>query len=495
MQKPEDNRSLKHKTVTGITWNLTGNLADRGITWLVNIILCRLILPAEFGILGVIAIFMAIAFSMIDSGFNSALLRKNDCTEKDYNTVFYINLGVSIFFYLLFFSTAPLMANFFNEPRLVDIVRVNSFVLILHALSMIQNVLLTKMFNFKYQAFVNITAAVVSGIVAIVLAFKGWGVWSIVIKNIVSLSVIFTLLWTKQIWRPSPVFSKESFKNLFGFGSRILISGLLNTICRNIYYPVIGKIFSKETLGFYTRAQSFSEYFSFTFSANIQRVSYPALSSIQNDDERLKTVYRSLIKVTMLITCTMTFGLAAISGPMVEALIGGIWIPCVTYIQLMCFSAIFYPLFMINTNMFNVKGRSDLSLKLEIIKQALSLPMIAVAIIWGVEALLIAGIVVAILSYLMYSYYSSGIISYSMSEQLKDIAPQFLFAGVMAFAMWTLTFFSLSAWVMLTVQIAAGATMFFIYHEYRKPEEYTELKELAITNIKKLLNKKRSTKI
>ncbi|MDR0830361.1 MAG: lipopolysaccharide biosynthesis protein [Prevotellaceae bacterium] len=478
--------NLKEKTLHGLRWSFIDNFANQGVTFLVGIILARLIEPAEFGILGMIAIFTAIAGAFVNSGLSTALVRKNDCTSVDYSTVFYFNIVVSVVAYFILFFASPYIAHFFGEPRLTAITRVCCLSIIIGAFSAIQSTLLTKKINFKAQAKISVTSSIIAGVIAIILAYKGMGVWSLVWRGVIGGVATCIFLWLQSNWRPILVFSKQSFKELFGFGSKLLASGLLDTIYNNIYYPIIGKYFSAATLGFYTRAQSFSNLFSSVLTGNIQRVSFPVLSSIQDNQEQLKGGYRKIVKSTMLVTFSLMLGLAAVAKPLIVVLIGEKWLPCVPYLQLMCFSAMLYPLHAINLNILQVKGRSDIFLKLEIAKKIMAIPLIIIGILLGVEALLIGTILYSILAYFLNSYFSGKLIYYTVHSQLKDILPLLLVAAFVSLLAWGITLFHFSNLATLSLQIAVGGILTIGIYEFLKQPDYLEMKTIVIENLKKL---------
>lgn len=314
--------SLKKKTVKGASWSLIDNIANTGVSFLVGIILARILTPAEFGILGMITIFIAVSNSIIDSGFSNALIRKTDAKPIDYNTVFYFNLVIGIIFYFILYVSSPAISRFFNEPQLISVTRVMGSILIINALGIIQRTLLVKKVDFKTQTKVSIIASVTSGIIGIGMALAGFGAWSLVGQQVSRQLLNTTFLWVYSKWRPIIEFSTNSFKELFCFGSRLLVSGLIETIYRNIYYIIIGRFYSATQLGQYTRAEQFNTIFSSNLTSVVQRVSYPALSSIQNEPERLRSAYRKVIKITMLVTFACMLGLAAIAKRLILILIG-----------------------------------------------------------------------------------------------------------------------------------------------------------------------------
>ncbi len=391
--------SLKQQTITGITWSFIDNSMTQIITFVVGIILARLLEPREFGLIGMITIFIAIAQSFVDSGFSQALIRKNDCTEQDYSTVFYFNIFVSIIFYIILFFSAGLISSFFNEKQLNNLIKALGLGIIINGFGIVQVAQLTKEIDIKTQTKISTIANIFSGILSIYLAYIGFGVWSLVWRSLSNNFFRILLLWFWHKWRPQIIFSLQSFRELFTFGSKLLASGLLHTIFENLYYIVIGKYFSPEQLGFYTRANSFANLPSSNISTVIQRVSYPVLSRLQDDPVQLKSGMKKLIQITMYITFVLMFLMAAVAKPLIITLIGIKWMQSIPYLQLLCFALVLYPLQSLNLNLLNVKGRSDLFLKLEVIKKIAIVPIIFIGIFYGIEALIIGIIVHSFFAY------------------------------------------------------------------------------------------------
>ena len=311
--------SLKNKTVRGVGWSFVDNIANSGITFLVGLVLARLLTPSEYGIMAMITIFIAVSTSIVDSGFSNALIRKTDAGRTDYSTVFYFNLAVSAGLYAVLFLCAPWIAAFFKEPLLTDVMRVIGIVLVVNAFAIIPRTLFVKAVNFKVQTKVSLIASLSSGAVGIGMALGGMGVWSLVGQQLSRQLLNTVFLWVYGRWRPSAEFSWRSFRELFGFGSKLLLSGLLDTAFKEVYSLVIGRCYTSAQLGQYTRAQQFNMIFSSNLTSVVQRVSYPVLSSIQDEPARLKAAYRRVIKVTMLITFACMMGLAAVAEPLCKS--------------------------------------------------------------------------------------------------------------------------------------------------------------------------------
>ena len=475
--------TLKDKTVRGVRWSLIDNVASSGISFLVGIVLARILSPAEFGILGMIAVFIAISNSIVDSGFSSALIRKTDANDLDYNTVFYFNLLIGIILYAVLFFCAPAISSFFHEPVLIPVTRVIGTVLIINAFSIIQRTLLEKRVNFKTQAKISLIASVVSGILGIGMAMKGFGVWSLVGQQVSKQLLNSIFLWIYNSWRPAREFSRQSFKELFGFGSKLMISSLINTMYKNLYYVIIGKFYSAAQLGQFTRAELFSTVISGNMTSVVQRVSYPVLSSIQNEAERLKEAYRNVIKTSMLVSFASMMGLAAVAKPLILILIGEKWLPAVVFMQIICLGEMLYPLHAINLNMLQVKGRSDLFLRLEIIKRLFTIIPIGLGIFYGIEFMLWGSVIVSFVAFFLNSYYSAQLINYSTWTQIKDILPAFAVSLVVAGIMWSVTLLNFPIAITLAIQCATGFIFGVIAYEIMKLPEYIELKKIAFSLI------------
>lgn len=477
--------SLKNKAVRGAKWSFIDNIASSGVTFLVGLVLANLLTPTEYGIMAIIAIFIAISTSIVDSGFSNALIRKVRIERVDYNTVFFFNLAVSIALYFVLYAAAPSISIFFKEPILTDVLRVIGWVLVINALGIIPRTILVKRIDFKTQTKVSIISSVASGVVGIGMAMTGWGVWSLVWQQLSRQMLNTLFLWVFCRWIPVWEFSMKSFKELFNFGYKLLFSGLLDTIYKEIYYVVIGRFYSAADLGQYTRAQQFNIIFSSNLTSVVQRVSYPALSSIQEEPERLREAYRRVIKLTMLVAFACMLGLAAVAKPLILILIGEKWLPAVSYLQIICFSGMLYPLHAINLNILQVKGRSDLFLKLEIIKKIIAVGPIVVGIFYGIEYMLCGSVVTSFIAYFLNSYYSADLINYPTKEQLKDIFPTFAVSLIVAGGMWTLTFIPMSYYFLLPLQIVVGLLFAFFVYEKLQLSEYLEGKKIVYSILKR----------
>lgn len=475
--------SLKKKTVHGVVWSFADNIANSGIAFLVGLVLARLLTPAEYGIMAVITIFIAIANTLIDSGFSNALIRKKNVERIDYSTIFYFNLGVSIVLYIILYIASPGVSLFFKEPLLVEVSRGIGWILIVNALGIIPQTILTKNIDFKTQTKVSLISSLTSGSIGMGMAFYGMGVWSLVGQQLSRQLLNTIFLWFFCRWLPSWEFSIRSFKEMFGFGSKLLVTGLIDTTYKNIYYFVIGRFYSSAQLGQYTRAEQFKNIFSSNLTAVVQRVSYPVLSSIQNEPERLKEGYRRVVKITMLVTFACMLGLAAVARPLIVILIGEKWLPAVAMLQIICFSGMLYPLHAINLNILQVKGRSDLFLKLEILKKIIAVIPITVGIFCGIEYMLWGSVLTSFLFFFLNSYYSASLINYPTWSQIKDALPTLIVSIITATIMWSLSLLHFSIYILLTLQCSLGLVLLIVIYEYLQLDEYLEIKRILLALI------------
>jgi teichuronic acid exporter len=483
--------SIKEKTISGIVWNFIDNFSNLGLNFIIGIILARLLSPKEFGLIGMVTIFIAISMTFVNSGFTNALIRKKDCTETDYSTVFYFNLIAGSLLYAILFLTAPFISVFLNEPALINLIRVLSLGLIISSLTIIQSTTLTKRIDFKLQTKVSLTSNIVSGVLGIYLAYMGFGVWSLVAKTLSQQTINSLLLWLFNRWRPLLVFSKKSFNELFSFGSKLLLSSLIDTIYQNIYYLIIGKYFSAQELGFYTRANNFKELPSSNINGIVSKVSYPVLSALQDDMIKLKSGYKSIIKSTMYITFILMIGMAAIAEPMVITLIGEKWRASIIYLQMLCFVGMLYPLHSLNLNMLNVQGRSDLFLKLEIIKKIIAIPTIVLGVIFGIKIMILGMFITSIFAYYLNSYWSGKFVNYTMKEQILDVLPSLILALFIGSFVYGLSvFLSLSYLYILILQIIVGGVLSIGISEVFKLDAYLEIKSIVLSKINNSKNGK-----
>jgi O-antigen/teichoic acid export membrane protein len=484
---------LKKKTISGMFWSFSDLIINQGIQFIIQIILARLLIPEDFGLVGMITVFIAVSQSFIDSGFTNALIREKEPSKEDYSTVFYFNLFMAVLMYTVLFFSAGVISSFFKEPQLVAILRVLAMVIIINSFGLIQRTMLIKNINFRVQTKISLISSSISGIIAVIFAYMGFGVWSLVVKTLFMQLIQSLLLCKYNRWIPLVVFKMDSFKRLFGFGWKILASGLINTLYNNLYFLIIGKVFSVIDLGYYTNAQKLSDTACQSLTTSVQKVSYPVLSSIKDEGGKLLGAYKKIIRTSVFVTFPLMIGLAAIADPLIRLIFGQKWINSIVFFQIICLSAILYPLHAINLSILQVKGRSDLFLRLEIIKKLLGLLSIAVILFLklGIIGLLWALVVNSCISYFINSYYSAELLNYSTMQQIKDIIPSFIAAVIMGVVIYLSRVFLPSGnLIKLMLQIIIGVAVYVSASKIGKIQEFNIIYELMGTILKKVKAKR-----
>lgn len=471
--------NLKSKTIKGAGWSAADAFLAQGVSFIIGLVLARILSPEEYGLIGIVMIFVTVLNSVVDCGFSTAVIRKQDANDDDYNTMFYTNMFFSIILYACLALSSPLIADFFEREELIQLVPAMGLTIIINALSLTQQTILTKRIDFKTKTKASLLSSVISGIVGVICAYCGLGVWSLVIQMLLQRALYTASLWKLNKWWPSFRFSWNSFHYMWGFGWKLLLSGLLDNIWKQIYQLVVGKFYNPATLGQYIRARHYADLFSSNLTTVVQRVSYPALAGIQDDKERMVAAYRKVIKVTMFVTAICMLFLGAISEPLIVCLIGEKWQEAATYLPLICISMSLYPLHAINLNMLQVQGRSDIFLCLEIIKKIISILPISLGIFVGIKAMLLGSIITGINAYFLNSYYTGKKLHYSSWMQLNDIKHSYFIALIISFSIYFLKYLPISYFVILPLQILLGTVIFFIICEITKPSEYLEIKSIV----------------
>jgi O-antigen/teichoic acid export membrane protein len=415
--------SLENKTIVGILWNFAEQFSKRGFGIIVTLLLARFLTPEDYGLVAMMGVFLAITNNLMNMGFHQALIRKKNANNSDFSTAFYINFLLGIFSYLILFISAPLIATFYEEPRLIILIRVIGIVVLIDSFKVVQSAILSRNLNFKSQMKATVPATMISGVFAVVMAYAGFGVWALIVQSIVSSLLIAGILWLMDIWRPTLVFNKDSLSEMFGFGSRLFASDLLDTIFRNMYIVVIAKLFTATVAGHYFFVNKVKDLISYQLVNAIQTVTYPALATLQEDNIKLKAGYRKVIQITTFGLFPVMLFTAALAEPFFMVVLNEQWLPAVPYLQLMCIAALMEPLHSINQNVLKVKGRSDIFLYLEFIKKIIMTLILILTIQFGLLGILVGQIISAVLSYLPNSYYSGKLIGYSTKEQVIDFFP------------------------------------------------------------------------
>lgn len=417
---------LKNKTIHGVTWSFVERFSTQAIHFILGIILARLLSPNDYGLIAMLAIFISISQVFIDGGFSSALIQRQHRSDADFTTAFYTNLGISLICYLLLFIFAPLIASFYNQPLLTSITRVYAFNLVLNSLAAIHKVKLSISIDFKTQSKISFIAALISGVISIICALAGYGVWALVIQALLLALFNVVLSYYYVQWFPTFTFSISSFKSLFSFGSKLLIASLISNVYTNLYALVIGKKFSSASLGMYSRAEQFAQFTSSNIASILARVSFPILSQIQDDNERLISVYRRYIQISAFLVFPLILGICGISKPLILLLLTDKWSGCIILLQILCFSYLWNCVVTVNLNLLNVKGRTDLVLKLEIIKKSIAFLILFISLAFDLVGICIGLVLYSFIAFYLNTYYTKKLLNYGFKKQFLELLPYLL---------------------------------------------------------------------
>ncbi|MDR0660905.1 MAG: lipopolysaccharide biosynthesis protein [Prevotellaceae bacterium] len=468
---------LKQKTVKGFFWSSIDNIGSQGITVIVIIILARILSPAEFGIIGLTTIFIAIAQVLIEGGLGHALVREQDGNEKDYSTVFHFNVAFGILLYVLFYFLAPAIANFFGQPILVKVLRVLGLTLIIGSLTGIQQTILVKRIDFKSQAIISLCSASISGVVAIYLAFSGRGVWALVWRALLMQTIRSILFWIHNKWIPRTFFDKKTFLRLFSFGKNLVLIYLIAAIFKNIYNAIIGRFYKVEDVGYYSTADQYANMVGGTISNITAKVAYPVFSRLQSDPAALKNAAKKILGIITLCTFFIMFAIIIVAKPLIILLMGEKWAPAIPYLQALCLAYMVQPLHNIDQNIMNALGRSDLFLRTELVKYALFIPIIIVGIVWGIKVLMIGFIFHYWLGFFINAWYAKRLINFSIGQQLSIILLSIAIVGLPA-ALAVLSAMALpifTDWLRILITLAIFSFCTFMLCAIIKPLAYREL--------------------
>lgn len=477
--------SIKRQAASGVIWTAAERFGTQIVQFIIGIVLARLLLPDDYGLIGMLAIFMAISQTFLDSGFGNALIQKKDRDDTDYSTVFYFNLIVALLLYGILFLCAPLIADFYGQPTLTEITRVYSLTLIVNALSIVQTARLSIDLNFRLQAKASIMSIIISGAIGIVLAYNGFGVWALVCQGILSATIRTLILWICGKWMPLAVFSRESFKSLFSFGFKLLGSSLINTVYQNISTIIIGKAFQAVELGYFTRANQFARLPSDSATSIIVKVAYPILSRLQDDDRNLVNAYSQLLRPTVFLLYPVLFLLVMLAPPVIECFIGDKWLPCVPLLQILCLGQLWAPLTHINLNLLYVKGRSDLVLKLEFIKKPIAFTLLIVAAFYNVYVVCVALAIYDFIAFTFNCYYTNKFLKFGFRSQLRQILPILGYCLVMSALVGIVYFIIENIWLQLTVGSVTGIVSYIAVSMLFHDRSFLELKTHLLNFMRK----------
>jgi len=478
--------SLTNKTTIGVFWNLIEQVSRRGVQVLVTLTLAYFLSVEDFGLVAMIAVFLALANSLMDSGFQAALIRLKAPAQIDFSTAFYTNIVLGCVAYVILYVSAPSIALFYNEPEILELIRVVGVVVIINSFQVVQVSKLSRDMEFSKLLKVNLPAAFLSGVFAVLLAYLGYGVWALIVQMIISSALVVLLLWCQGIWRPSCSFSKESLLNMYHFGYKLFLSGVIDIVFKNLYLIVIAKIFSVAVVGLYYFADRIREMVVMQLVTAIQNVTYPALATKQNNEIQLKAAYKKLVCVMTFILFPFIVFFVIFCDLLFDLFLPEKWNEAVIYLQLMLMSSVLVPLHSVNLNILKVMGRTDLFLWLEVIKKTLLALILFVTVDYGIVAVLYGQLILSILGYFINSYYSSRLIQYSVFEQISDFFPSLLISCLVAGFAYSLQLYV--EWLPVVELILFGGIsilLYLIFSHYMKIHAYVLTKKLLLDQLNK----------
>ena len=458
----EKNGSVKNRFFSGIAWTFIQNISVKGLGFVFMIVLTRLLDPGDYGLIGMLSIFIAISEVFIHSGFGDALVQKQNCNDDDYSTAFYFNIAVAGIIYIILFLLAPLISHFYHEPQLLILTRIVALNFVLGSFNIVQGAKLTKAMNFKPLAIISLICTLVSGVVGVLMAFYGFGVWALVCQTLSStlLRLVLFPLYTK--WHPNRPFSKSSFQHLWQYGSRLIVTGIMGVIIRNISSILIGRFYNKEQVGYYSRSQSMAAVPSETLFSVLSSVTFPALCECQENQERWMGVYRRVLFNTVLIVCPIIILLALLSEPLVIVLFTEKWAACIPMLQALLLARMFLPIGATHTSLLRSAGDTTLYMKLYFITGPISLLAVVIAIPFGVVAMAWATFVGALIGYLVPAYVIGRKFGYTLIEQLWDWRKIFVSLLVMSIIVWLSIHWIPLMWVKLVGGGLVGVSSYYI---------------------------------
>ncbi len=480
-----DNK-IKNIFIKNFLWKFFERIGVQLIQFIIQVVLARLLLPEQFGTVAILNVFILIATAMIQYGFSTALVQKKSADETDYSSVFYVNVLIAAVMYIILFFSAPILSIFYEDPQLTILLRVQSVILFLGAASSVQNSWLTKKMNFKCSCLINLGAIIAQGIVGIFLAINSYGAWSLVWAQIANSATLVLLGFVFVEWRPTLKFSYNKVRVLFNFGRNILLATLIETVFSNIYSLVIGKVYTKEALGYYNRGQSIPNMLVTTINGAIQGVLFPVLSQFQDDRMRIKSMMKRSIKTSSYLVFPVMAGIVAVAPTLIPLLLTEKWNPCIPFLQLSCIAMAFYPIHTANLQAISAVGRSDLYLKIEVIKKIVLVLALISTIKISLSAVMIGSVVASGICTIINAWPNKKLFDYSIVEQLKDILPSLILSIVMCVAVISIrSFLHLPLIIALLIQIIFGVFIYLLGSLIIKLDSFYYLQDTIKSFLKK----------
>lgn len=470
---------LNRKAKLGVIWNTAERIVTQGVQFVLTIVLARLLSPEIFGIVAMPTIFLALSQVFIDSGFANAIIRKPDIKEEDLSTAFYFNIIVGLICYFILFFLSPAIALFFHTPILENVLKITALVTLFNPLCIVQQAILTKKLNFKTQAYIAVASSVVSGVLGIWMAYNNYGIWSLVVQQVSASLIRLILLWFLGGWVPRKGWSRASFSYLWNYGSKVVVVGILDTFYNNIYAFVIGKFYNAKDLGNYSRSQTIADLPVGNLGSILQRVTLPLFSEIQQDESRLESAYLRLLKMTALMMFPLMLGISALSRPFILIVLGEKWEGCIFILQILCIARVWTPLNAVNINLLQVKGRTDLFLKVEIAKKTVLTAILAITLFQSLKIMMIGFAVATSFAFLLNTYFTQKV-GVPMLKQIRAILPIMIISIIMMFIIILIDMLIVNIYMQMIVGILVGTLSFYLMCTLAKIDAINDLKRVLL---------------
>ena len=456
-------------------WNLSENLITQVIQFTIGIIMARILMPSDYGLVGILYVYTAICATVTNGGFSAALIQNPARDESDYSTVFFFNLVVSVALALLLCALSPLIASFYHQPLLEGLTKVMALPMVINAFNLVQRTRLTIQLNFGLLAKIGVTAALVQGATGVAMAYNGFGVWSIAWAQVAGALTSCLLCWILSGWKPSKGFSSAAFKRMFGYGSKLLTSSLIDTVWNNIYPLIIGKFYTPASLGYFTRAHGYATLPSATITDVVSRVTFPILSEMQHDKQQLQKSYNQMLLLTAFFMFPLMIGIATLAEPLIRLMLTDKWIPCVPYLQILCVTMMLYPVHALSLTLLKVIGRSDLFLRLELWKKSLGIIVLIVTLPLGVETMCWGMLFLSVISLFFNTHYTGKYLQLGIFQQIKFCLPILAMTSLAAFCAFGITKLFSSTWVQLICGGLVGAVTYYLFSRLITPVIFTTI--------------------
>lgn len=457
-----EKQDIRKKTISNLLWRFAERCGAQGVSFVVSIVLTRLLAPEEYGTVALVTVIITILQVFVDSGMGNALIQKRDADDLDFSSVFYFNFFVCIILYIAMFLAAPMISQFYNKPDLILLVRVISLTLIISGMKNIQQAYVSRNMLFKKFFYSTIGGTLFSAILGIVMAYRGWGCWALVVQQLSNATIDTLILWFTVGWHPKWMFSIKRLKTLFSYGWKLLVSALLDTGYNNLRQLIIGKVYTSSNLAFYNKGMQLPNLIVVNINTSIDSVLLPVMSQEQDNKAKIKSMTRKSIRTSSYIIWPMMVGLTVMAEPLISLLLTDKWLPCVPYLRIFCFTYALWPIHTANLNAIKAMGRSDMFLKLEIIKKVMGVISIVVTLPFGVFAIALGYMATGPLSAAVNAFPNKKLLNYSFKEQIVDLLPFFLMSGFMGVLIWPIQYLALPKIAIIALQVLCGGIIYIV---------------------------------